>query len=641
MANDTSERKLAAILSADVVGYSRLMAEDEEATVRTLAAYREEIDLLLRQHRGRLVDFIGDNFLAEFPTATEAVSCAIEGQEILRVRNAPLPEDRKMNFRVGIHLGEVRLEEDRLYGDGVNIAARLEGLAEPGGVCISGTVLDQIRKKLDLGYEDLGEQKLKNISDPVRVYSVRVEPAPPAASAGRKSKRPTAGVTLGLALLAVMAAAIWALRDRVPAERTAASVRNAEPIDLDDQYSVPGFRGAPAIAVLPFDNLSGDPEQEYFADGIAEDLITRLSTMGRFPVIARNSSFTYKGQAVDVKQVSRELGVRYVVEGSVRKAAGRGRISAQLIDATTGAHVWAETYDRELQDIFAVQDEITKSIVGSIGPELDRTEMERAARRAPAGFGAYDLVMRARWHALKFTPQANAKTRSLCEEAIELDASYAPAWSLLASSHARDLALQWTDSPAESIEELKRAARKSVALDANMAFSHRALASFYQATAQAEEQMAALEQALSLDPSSSSAHFGLGVALVDRMGSPEEALGHLDQALRLDPKAPLRWLTLVYFSLAHWSAGQYEVALDYARQALRLNSDSEIPHRVVAVSYVKLGRLGEARAAIDEALRVSPDLTLAVAREQYRRINADPGLTERWLDALRKAGLPE
>ena len=636
-----AERKLAAILSADVVGYSRLMAEDEDGTIRTLTDYREGISMLVRQHRGRVVDAPGDNLLAEFPTATDAVSCAVEVQGLLKVRNAPLPADRKMEFRIGVHLGEVRVEGERIYGDGVNIAARLEGLAEPGGICVSATVHEQVEKKLSLDFDDLGEQEVKNIARPVRVFRVRAESAPSTAPASRKSMPPTAVVALGLALLAVVAVAIWALRDRVAAERTAVSVEQAEPVAADDQYTVPGFGGAPAIAVLAFDNLSGDPEQEYFADGIVEDLITRLSAWRSSPVIARNSSFAYKGQPVDVKQVSRELGVRYVVQGSVRKAAGRVRISAQLIDATTGAHVWAETYDRELRDIFAVQDEITKSIIGSIGPELDRTEMERAARREPTEFGAYDLVKRAEWHMSNFTPQDNAKAQSLLERAIALDPSYATAWTSLAFLHWMDLLMQWTDTREESLEGLKRAARKAVALDAGEPRSHMALAQLYQLTGQTEEQIAALEQAVSLDPSYAFAHGQLGGALVYSVASPKEALGHLEQALRLDPKDPARWSTLRIVSWTYWSAGQYELALDYARQAARLNPDVDMVHRALAESYVGLGRLGEARAAIDEAVRIRPELTLAVMRQQYQRLNMDPRFSRRSLDALRKAGLPE
>jgi adenylate cyclase len=362
------DRKLAAILSADVAGYSRLMAEDEEGTIRTLSKYRDEVGILVPSHRGRLVDFTGDEFLAEFPSALEAVRCAAEIQRVIRAQSADRPSERRMEFRIGVHLGDIRVEGERIYGDGVNLAARLRALAEPGGICISGTVHEQVEGKLDLGYEDLGEQQVKNIPRPVRVYRIRFE------EETRPSDVPVPGM---------------------------------------EELTVPGFGSAPAIAVLPFDNLSGDPEQEYFADGIAEDLITRLSAARRLPVIARNSSFVYKGEPVDVKKVSRELGVRYVVEGSVRRAGDRVRISAQLIDAASGAHVWAETYDRELRDIFAVQDEITESIVGSIHPALATAEMARAVRTKPRDLDAYDHGTRGFWHLSRLTKDDSARARLL------------------------------------------------------------------------------------------------------------------------------------------------------------------------------------------------------------------------------------
>ena len=328
------------------------------------------------------------------PTALEAVQCAVEIQRVLKSRNADLPADQKMEFRIGVHLGDIRIEEGRIYGDGVNIAARLEGLAEAGGICISTTVHDQVQQKLDLGYEDLGEQTLKNITQPVRAYRIALGAGEPGAP---------------------------------------------ESLPGMEELTVPGFSGRPAIAVLPFENMSGDPEQEYFADGIAEDLITRLSLWRDFPVIARISSFTYKGRSVDVKQVSRELGVRYVIEGSVRRAGDRVRISAQVIDTTTGAHIWAERYDRELRDIFALQDEITEAIVGSMYPELLRTERERAVRKPPGNLDAWESLQRAVWHALHPTKEDFAMGRSFCERAIELDPHWSVAFAWLAMSHFGDV----------------------------------------------------------------------------------------------------------------------------------------------------------------------------------------------------------
>jgi adenylate cyclase len=587
------DHRLAAILSADVVGYSRLMAEDEAATVRTLSDYREEIGVLVRQHRGRVVDTAGDSLLAEFPTATDAVQCAVEIQGVLKARNVRLPAERWMKFRIGVHLGEVRAEGDRIYGDGVNIAARLEGLAKPGGICISGTVQEQVRRKLDVGYEDLGKQELKNIPDPVQAYRVRVEPQ----EASAPEQPPGMGA-----------------------------------------LTVPGFGGRPAIAVLPFDNLSGDPQQEYFADGIAEDVITRLSSRRWFPVIARNSSFVYRGKAVDVKQVSRELGVRYVVEGSVRKAGNRVRISAQVIDATTGHHVWAKRYDRELQDIFAVQDEITESILSSMAPELVRTEIARAARRDPQDLGAYDLEMRGYWHVSKFSKEDNAAAQAFFEQAIELDPSSARAWYGLAETHYLDILSQWTASPAKSLGELERAARACMSLESECWECNLALSHLYHLRGQPKEQVAALERAVSLNPNGALTHGSLGWAFA-LGGRPDEAIAHLEKALRLDPRSPFKWAWLDCMSWAHFHAGRYQAAIDWAERSIQIKLENEQPYRTLAASYAQLGRLDEARAALEEELRLEPDLTLEKVRSQNR--TTDPDFLERWLDGLRKAGLKD
>jgi TolB-like protein/class 3 adenylate cyclase len=349
-----AERKLAAILSADVVGYSRLMAEDEAGTIRTVTAYREQIATLVREHRGRVVDSPRDNLLAEFPTALDAVQAAVEIQRVIGARNADLPAERRMEFRIGVHLGDVAIEGGRIYGDGVNIAARLEGIAEAGGICTSATVYEQVERKLDLGFEDLGKKEVKNIAKPVRVYRVALQ-SPAAERETPSRRRPAVAGLVALVLVGLGSFALW----------RACGEGNL-------------FDGRPMIAVLRFCSLSGEAEQ-YLADGMAEDLITRLSNWGRYPVIARNSSFTFDGCAADMRHISEELGARYVVEGSLRKAGDQIRVTAQLIDAATGAHVWAETYDREYQDIFAIQDEVTEKIASSIVPGLRQSEIERAA----------------------------------------------------------------------------------------------------------------------------------------------------------------------------------------------------------------------------------------------------------------------
>jgi adenylate cyclase len=589
------ERKLAAILSADVVGYSRLMAQDEATTIRTLTDYRESIAMLVRQHRGRVVDAPGDNVLAEFPTALDAVSCAIEVQGVLRVRNASLPADRRMEFRIGIHLGDVATEGGRIYGDGVNIAARLEALADAGGISVSGTVCEQVESKLSVDLEDLSEQALKNIARPVRVYRVKLPHA-----------------------------------DGEPAA-------NDPPASVPEELTVPGF-ALPPIAVLPFDNMSGDVEQEYFADGIAEDLITHLSMARTYPVIARNSSFVYKGKAVDMKQVSRELGVRYVVEGSVRKAGNRIRVTAQLIDATDGHHVWAERYDRELQDIFELQDEITDAIMQALNPELVRAESERAARRRPEDLGTYDGFMRGVWHFNKFTKEDNAEARRLFEKTIELDPHLSSTYNSLAIAHYFDVLNQWTDSPAESVGEVVRCAEKGVALDEGNPVAHMALGAACSLTQQQERMIDAFERALELNPSLALAHAWLGAYLA-LAGRPDDAIAHLDKAVRLSPKDPFNWIAFYGMGMAHFAAKRYEDAADWARRSVLRRTDLALGFRCLTASYAHLGRDEEARAALQEVMRLQPGYT--VAHSRLTLSSADPKFADRFIGGLRRAGLKE
>jgi adenylate cyclase len=588
------ERRLAAILSADVVGYSRLMAEDDAATVRTLSDYREEIGLLVRQHRGRVVDTAGDSLLAEFPTALDAVRCAVEAQGVLQARNASLAPDRRMEFRMGVHLGDVAVEDQRIYGDGVNIAARLEGLAEPGGVCVSGTVYEQVEKKLAVELEDLGERALKNIPRPVHVYGVRLLLTKPQREAAR------------------------------------------EALPGMNELTVPGFSGRPAIAVLPFDNLSDDPEQEYFADGIAEDLITRLSGWRYFPVIARNSSFVYRGRSVDVKQVSRELGVRYLVEGSVRKAGDRVRINVQLIDATTGHHVWAERYDRELRDLFALQDEITEALEGWLAPELMRAERERAVRREPRNLDAWDCMQRGWWYIWKLDREHNTKAREFLERAAELDPQLVMALYGLTMTHYLDIFYQWTEAWEQSVAAMVHAAERCAALDEKDAFGQLALGAAYSVTGQQDKMIAALELATELNPSLALAYGILG-SLLATARRPDDAIAALEKAMRLSPRDDHLFAFLSGVALAHFAAGRYDDAVDWAWRSLRRRTDWIDPHHVLAASYAHLGQLEEARTAWEDALRLQPGFSLDTY--ELMLASADPDFAERYLAGLRKAGL--
>jgi TolB-like protein/Tfp pilus assembly protein PilF len=416
-----------------------------------------------------------------------------------------------------------------------------------------------------------------------------------------------------------------------------ASAAEASPADLDP-LTVPGFEGRPAIAVLPFDDLSSERDQEYFADGIAEDLITRLSAWRTFPVIARNSTFTYKGKAVDVKQVSRELGVRYVVEGSVRKAGDRVRVSAQLIDATTGAHVWAETYDRELQDIFELQDQITEAIVASMQPELFRSEQRLAARKEPQSLDAWDCVVQGRWYLAQATKESNAKAQALLERATHLDPTFSLAFAFLALARVWAATAGWTDAREAVIDEVNHLARRALELDEREVAAHVALAFALGFTGQQAQVIATLERALEMDPNNVYSYGHLGF-VSSYTGRPDEAIGHLNTAMRLSPKdlAMPIWLTGMGF--AHFSKGQYEEAASWLERGCQIGSNFNVTHRALAATYAQLGRMEEARMALQEDLRLNPSESVSFIKQQVPY--ADPDFSERYLDGLRKAGLPE
>jgi adenylate cyclase len=578
------ERRLAAVLNADVVGYSRLMAQDAVATLRTLKVYVDLMGGLIRQHGGRVVDAVGDNLLAEFRSAVDAVACAADVQQQVAARNAELPAERRMLLRIGIDLGDLIVDGDRIAGDGVNVAARIQALADPGGISISGSVFEQVEGKLPLDFTDQGEQHVKNIPKPVRVFHVKLWP-------GRESER---AASSGL--------------------------------------TVPGFAGRHALAVLRFANLSGDPEQEYFADGLAEDLITRLSAQRLFPVIARNSSFMYKGSAVDVQAVSRELGVHYVVDGSVRKAGDHVRVSVQLIDATTGLHVWAERYDRELGDVFALQDEITETIVASLGPALSRAEIRRVRHRPPEKLDAWDCVQRGLWHLFQYTKADIVEARSWLNRAIERAPGSSRAFSLLAFSHLFGIIYRWSESPAQARADALRAAEQAVALDEEDPAALTALGFVCSMTGQLERAIAVLERAIRLNPSSALAHWALGAALAS-FGCPDCAIPLIEKAIRLSPHDPWMHEFLFNIAAAHFLAERYEQAVAYATRSLQAKSDQPGAYRVLAASCGHLGRTEEAGAALDALLQLMPDLSAANLQAFL-----PPAVAERYLAGLRKAG---
>jgi TolB-like protein/class 3 adenylate cyclase len=470
MSEERAKRKLSGILSADVVGYSRLMEEDEASTICTLADSKELMANLIQQYRGRVVDAPGDNLLAEFGSVVDATDCAVNIQKELKTKNAELPDNRRMQFRIGVNLGDVVEDGKKIYGDGVNIAARVENLADGGGICISGTAYDQIGKKLPFGYEYLGEQSVKNIEKPVRVYRVLIEPEAAGKVIGEKRflgriSRRSAIAAIIILIVVAGGLAGWNFYLR--------QSKRVEPASLE-KMSFP-LPDKPSIAVLPFDNMSADPEQDYFSDGITEEIITALSKIQKLFVIARNSTFTYKGKPVKVQQVSEELGVRYVVEGSVRKAEDRVRITAQLIDALTGHHLWAEKYDRNVKDIFAVQDEITKKVITALQVKLTEGEQARFYAKGTNNLEAYLKVMEAKRLSNHLTKEGVLKAQQLAKEAIALDPNYAFAYKTLGTAHGVAMSRGMSKNPRESFKRAIGLFRKAIELDDSLAIAHAAL----------------------------------------------------------------------------------------------------------------------------------------------------------------------
>jgi len=628
MATERVKRKLTAILSADVEGYSRLMGEDEAATVRTITAYRETLSGLIQQYRGRVVDSPGDNLLAEFASVVDAVQCAVEVQEVLKLKNAELPGDRRMQFRIGINLGDVIEEGDRIYGDGVNIAARIEGLAEGGGICIAGSAYEQIENKLALGYEYLGEHTVKNISKPIRVYRVPMESR--AATEVRKEKRAGLRQRAALVLVAVLiigagVAAVWNfyLR-RSPASMGAASGEKMA-FPLPDK---------PSIAVLPFTNMSGDPMQEYFSDGITEDIITGLSKIPRLFVIARNSTFTYKNKPVKIQQAGRELGVRYVLEGSVQKSGKRIRITAQLIDASTEQHLWSERYDRDLKDIFALQDEITMKIMTALQVKLTEGEQARLFGKGTTNLQAYEKVLQGMEHLRRLNIVGNVQARELFEEAIALDPEYSTAYALLAQTHLLDVWLGSSKSPDKSIEKSAELVQKALALDDTLALTHTLWSHIYRLKRQHDKAVAEGERAVALNPNGADAHANFAPILFSA-GKPEQALAMIKKAIRLNPFPPN--IYFLHLGSAYLNTGQYEEAITAYKKALIGEPDNLFAHLSLVATYSFLGRNEEARAEAEEVRRVAPKFSL----DYFEKINPAKNRVdlERYIDALRKAGL--
>ena len=578
------QRKLAAILAADVAGYSRMMAENEEMTLRTLGTYRGTISEMVTEHAGRIFGTAGDSVVAEFASAVQAIRAAVAIQRALERRNADLPERQRMQFRIGINLGDVVVDGEDLLGDGVNVAARLQTVAQPGSICISGAVREQIDGKLTLPVTALGERTLKNIPRPVQVYALD----------WRSDDASTMSVLGG-------------------------------PLQRPDK---------PSIAVLPFVNMSGDPEQEYFADGITEDIITALSHHRWFFVIARNSSFVYRGRSVDVKQVARELGVRYVLEGSVRKAGNRVRATGQLIDAETGAHLWAERFDRDVADIFALQDEITQNVVAAIEPEMLLVEGRRAARNAAASPDAFDCYMRGIWHFHQLTPDDNRLAESWLRKAIALDPELAQAHMFLARALNNRVWWAWSGDIKRDVAEAYAAATRAAVLDDRDPYVHYILFWVSIARREHERALSEVQRAIDLSPNFALGYFALGLIRI-YIGHFAEATDPLMRAIRLTPNDPQVSAFLGHLALAQYHLGNYEEAVHYAQQAVRKRKLPFV-QRTLLASLGQLGRADEAKAVRAELEQVKP--ADAALYWELTTPYVDPAHRAHLVEGLRKAG---
>ena len=638
MAQEGFKRKLAAILSADVEGYSRLMDDDEEATVRTLNVYRNLMAKLIQQYRGRVVDTTGDNLMAEFTSAVDAVNCAVEVQRELAELNTELPYERKMEFRIGVNVGDVIEEENRIYGDGVNIAARIEGLSDAGGICISGRVYDHVENKLDLKYDFLGEQEVKNIAKPVRAYRVLSHPGAAAhrvVEAKKAVGKIWRNITISIGVILILVAggvSIWHFYWRSESPQTETAVKQKPELALPDK---------PSVAVLPFDNMGGDREQEYFSDGMTDDLITDLSKVSGLFVIARNSVFTYKGKPVKVQQVAQELGVRYVLEGSVRRAGDQVRINAQLIDATTGHHLWAARYDGYFGDVFALQDRITGEIVAALSVKLTADEKEQVARKYTDDTSAYDEFLQGRAHYVRRTPGDYAEAVSCFEKAVELDPNYGQAYAALSLTYWESAHNLWNYNLGVSWVEAHNRAEKYVemAMRNPSALAYQAASRLHVDRQQHETAIALAQRALALDPNDANSYLAIAYALI-YAGRPQEALGFVEKAMRLDPHYPDYYLFIL--GLAHFHLDQYEEAVTLFEKALKLNPENYVPLIPLSASQAQLDRLQEAAATINKLQNVLPAIvTIALVRRGSLFKYKNPPDRNRLLAGLRKAGMLE
>jgi adenylate cyclase len=590
MAEDRVERRLAAILAGDIAGYSRLMGVDEEGTLHNLKVHRKElVDPKITEHRGRIVKTTGDGILVEFVSVVDAVRCAVDIQRGMAERNADVPVDKRIQFRIGINVGDIIIDGGDIFGDGVNVAARLETLADPGGILVSSVVHDQVRDKLSFGFEDMGEQIVKNISRPVNVHRVHLTETSP--------------------------------------EKTETASSQQKPLSTGSER--------PSIAVLPFANMSGDSEQEYFADGITEDIITGLSKLRWFFVIARNSSFTYKGKAVDVKRAARELGVRYILEGSVRKGGNRVRITAQLVDAATGNHIWADRYDGDLADVFALQDEITKKVVATIEPKLLEAEALRSQSRSAEDLDAWEMVIHANSLFWRMTETEGAAAIDILDRAIKRYPNYAPAYSMLAFMLLVSSHLQVTPAMGHELKRAPELGVRAAELDDSDPWAHLALGYVAFMQRRMTESVAEFQRALQLNPNFAAAHGYLGWALAFD-GQSDNAMIHLQEAVRMSPHDPQNAIFNVGIAISHYMAARYDDAIAACRTAFQTRAGMARGTRIYIASLAQAGRLEEARAALARIKETHPDLSISWIEQNVPYTAA---AMAKFLEGMRKAGL--
>lgn len=591
MVEDHVERKLAAIFAGDVAGYSRLMGVDEEGTLHQLKAHRKDlVDPKITEHRGHIVKTTGDGMLVEFVSVVDAVRCAVEIQRGMLERNVDVPADRRIEFRIGINVGDIISDDNDIYGDGVNVAARLEALAEPGGIFVSRNVHDQVRDKLSFGFEDMGEQMVKNIARPIGIHRVSLAESTTEASLG---------------------APTTAKPERAASQR-------------------------PSIAVLPFANMSGDPEQEYFADGISEDIITGLSKLRWFFVIARNSSFIYKGKSIDIKRVARELGVRYVLEGSVRKGGNRLRTTSQLIDAETGNHIWADRYDGDLTDVFALQDAITEKVVAAIEPKLLQAEGIRSQSHSPEDLGAWEMVSQANSLFWRLTKAEGEAAIAILKQAVERYPDYAPAHSMLAFMMLVSAYVGWASGERQSqVKQAAALATRAAELDDSDPWAYFALGYVAYTMRRTDKAIEEFQRAIDLNPNFAAAHSYLSLALA-LAGQSDQAITHAEQAIRMSPHDPQNAVCFTALAAAHYQAGRYGEAVSFGRKALQQRSGWAPGHRIFCASLAQAGQIDEARTELDQLKELHPDISIAWI-EKHVPYTAGP--MAKFLEGMRKAGL--